>query len=306
MAIHYEEFNTTAANWVADTKAVITTSTDWTNITGDIVKATTTRGAEMVVNLGKAATTNNYATIAVWKTHNGSTGTFELTRYLHWKYQSAGTTANAVHVVVSASKEHLVIQVEGPYGTESNYDTADTGSKRTSFIMADIVPYHAADTVEAVAFFSAISTTQAATAGNQFMAVSANQADDAAWIPATLCTVQPIMSQEMGSYHAHSLQHVAKGDGKTYLFPYVIVENVDGLRGRLNNVYSAGWNKPNFSSEGPGLNENDIVTYDSADYIIKRITRGLNSSSTATYSPFGDVAASNSNAWEPLIAIKKT
>jgi hypothetical protein len=308
MAIHFEQYTTTPANWVADTKAKITTSTDWSNITGNIVKATTTRGAEMVVDLNKAAPVNNYATISVFRTHNGSSGTDEVTRYLHWKYNSSGTTSNTLHCLVSASKEHLVLQVEGPYGTESNYDNIDAGSKRSTFVIADIVPYHGGDTVATVGMWANTANSQSTVGGNHFLAVSRDQGNSESWVPASIGTVHPIMSTEQSTYAAHLFQHVAKGDGKTYLFPYVVIETADGLRGRLNNVYWAGWSKANASSgaEAPGLAEGNIVTYSSADYLIRKFTRSIPVSSSQTVGPFGGVPQSSSFEYAPLIAIKKT
>lgn len=307
MAIHFAYYDTTPANWVADTKAQITTSTDWSNITANIVKATTTRGAEMVLDLNKAAPVNNYATVAFWRTHNGSSGSDEITRYLHWKYTSGGTTSNTLHCMVSASKEHLILQVEGPYSTESNTDNTESGSKRSTLVMADIVPYHAGDTQAAIVAYANASSSQSASAGNAFVAVSRNQANTASWVPATMATVHQFQHQDQTTgTAAHMFQHVAKGDGKTYLFPYVVIENQDGLRGRLNNMYWAGYSRSAVSQEGPGLTEGSIVTYSSADYVIRKFTKALAVSSSQTYTPFGSVTASSSYTFEPQIAVKKT
>jgi hypothetical protein len=307
MAQHFAFYDTTPANWVADTKAQITTSTDWSNITANIVKATTTRGAEMVLDLNKAAPVNNYATVAFWRTHNGSSGTDEITRYLHWKYQSGGTTSNSLHCLVSASKEHLLLQVEGPYGSESNTDHVESGSKRTTLIMADIVPYHGGDTTETVAVWSNIVNTQSTSNGNQYIHVARNQADTGSWLPASLTTINTLWGQDAAQgAMPMTLQHIAKGDGKTYLFPYVVIENQDGLRGRLNNMYWAGWSRSAINGEGGGLTEGSTVTYGGSDYVIRKFFKALNISSSSSYSPFGYVPASTQYGFEPLIAVKKT
>jgi hypothetical protein len=306
MAHHFAFYDTTPANWVADTKAQITTSTDWSNITANIVKATTTRGAEMVLDLNKAAPVNNYATVAFWRTHNGSSGTDEITRYLHWKYTSGGTTSNTLHCMVSASKEHLILQVEGPYSTETNTDNVESGSKRNTLVMADIVPYHGGDTQASVFAWASNSTGSTASAGNTYGMVSRNQANSASWVTTTLCVVQTPVNHDVGLGQAHTLQHVAKGDGKTYLFPYVVVENTDGLRGRLANMFWAGWSRQAIGQEGGGLVEGSTVTYSGADYLIRKFTKALNVSSSATYTPFGSVSASAQYGYEPLIAVKKT
>lgn len=307
MAQHFAFYDTTPANWVADTKAQITTSTDWSNITANIVKATTTRGAEMVLDLNKAAPVNNYATVAFWRTHNGTTGTDEITRYLHWKYTSGGTTSNTLHCMVSASKEHLILQVEGPYSTESNTDNVESGSKRNTLVIADIVPYHGGDTQASVFAWSNISTGSSASSGNTYGMVSRNQGNTASWVPATIQSVQPLVSHDVaaGTMPA-TVQHVAKGDGKTYLFPYVVNENQDGLRGRLANMFWAGWSRQSVSQEGGGLVEGSTVTYSSADYLIRKFTKALVVSSSQTYSPFGSVTAGSPYTYEPLIAVKKT
>jgi hypothetical protein len=305
MALHYAEYTTTPANWVADTKAQIDTSTDWSNITGDIMKATTTRGAEMVINLNKAAPVNNYATVSFWETHNGGSGTNETaSRYLHWKYQSGGTTSNSLHCVVSASKEHLILLAEGPYTGESNTDTTDNGSKRNMIIMADIVPYHAGDTTPAIVAWAASSTSQSTIQANLMAMVSRNIADDTSWVPATIATVQPLQNVDVTSA-PQRMQHFAVGDGNTYLFPYVVIENQDGIRGRLNNAYYAGLSRGQNAAEGSGLSEGDIVTYGGNDFVIKRNVKGINVSSSASYSPFGSVPVSVSYGYESQIAVMK-
>lgn len=306
MALHYAEYTTTAANWVSDTKTQITTSTDWSNITGDIVKATTTRGAEMVLDLNKAAPVNNYATVAFWRNHNGSSGNDEITRYHHWKYQSGGTTSNTLHCVVSASKEHLLVMTEGPYGPESNTDHVESGSKRATLMLADIVPYHGGDSTAAVVAVAHISSSQSATTGNYFAAVSRDAPDAASWVPAQLAVVQSPFSPDMiSSLGTSTLQVTAEGDGNSYLFPFVVVETENGLRGRVNNVYWAGWSKPTSAAEGQGFTENSLVTYGGNTFRIRRCVKAISTSSSATVTPFGAVPSSLSFATEPQIAVMK-
>src|SRR3954471_9618280 len=114
MALAYSEFTTTQANLVADLKTAITSSSDWANITGNILKATTTRGAQMVVDLTDAAIALNLLTIAFYRTHDGVTGVDKITRFIYFKSGATGATTNPVYCVVSASKEHLYVSVEGP------------------------------------------------------------------------------------------------------------------------------------------------------------------------------------------------
>jgi hypothetical protein len=306
-ATYYAEYNTTPSAWVADTKAQILNQTDWSNITGNIVKATTTRGAQMVIDLNKSAPLNNYATVSFFTTHNGSTGTDEVTRYLHWKQSSGGTTSNSLHCFVSVSKEHLLIGAEGPYGVESNTDNADLGSKRSILLLADIVPYHAGDTVACVAMWGNNSTSSSQSTGNYFLAVSKDQSNTGAWVTAQGATLTGPMSADNTSNTPLQFQHRAKGDGKTYIFPLVIVEMVDGLRGRLNNLYWAGWSRSNANMTGDnagGLSEGDVVTYSSHDYVIKRVVKGSGSGST-TYFPWGGTSTAGTTN-EPQFAIQKT
>jgi len=70
MALSYVEFTTTPTNLKADLKTHIDASTDWSNITGDIMKATTTRGAELVIDLGKSAATAVRLGYSCWRAHN--------------------------------------------------------------------------------------------------------------------------------------------------------------------------------------------------------------------------------------------
>jgi hypothetical protein len=239
MATTYSNFDTTPANLVADLKAKILLSTDWANITGNIVKATTTRGAQMVVDLADSAATSVRAQLGVYRTHDGTTGVDKVVRYISWR-NAGGATSDNLHVRVSAGKEHLYIDIEGPRGGEANAVDSFNGSVRQVLFVGDIVPYFGGDTIPAVAMYAATS------AGNFLgMAwhVSRNQANNASWVVASAASLQvPTADSHNTGYAVNSLQPIAAGDGKTYMWPYVIVEQTDGIRGRLQKAFFCGFN----------------------------------------------------------------
>jgi hypothetical protein len=254
-----------------------------------LLKATTTRGAQMVVGLtdGNAAgwPSARYLGVSVFRMHDGtiSGGVDRLQRYITF---SAGTTGtnSTLHTTVSAGKEHFWLSIEGPRAGESGAQDASNGSARQSLMLCDLVPYHASDTVPAVVCAGHVGNT----ASDQTTAVyvSRDQGNTQSWVPATALTLARPNNYASTPYGTSTPQPVAKGDGKYYLWPYVIVETADGLRGRLAKVFYAGNPFVVIGSEvtvTPGTK----VTYGGEKYVVTGMLRNLGGSSSHTANGLG-------------------
>jgi hypothetical protein len=234
MATAYTETDTICSNAVTAIKAAIDASSDWTEIATDIMKCTTTRGAQMVVDLTDAAASTARMQIAFYRTHDGTTGVDKITRYLNWQ-AAAGT--NVLHYRVSAGKEHLYVDVEGPRWNETGTPDGNHGGGRQNFAMSDVVPYHAGDTTPAVAVNA--QTVDNVNAQTLWWMVSRSADNLRSWV-----TARPmILGYPNAAQSPYFYNRVNKSmiDGKDYLSPYVLFEEVDGIRGRLAKFFNAGW-----------------------------------------------------------------
>jgi hypothetical protein len=267
MATYFAEFQTSPTNLAADLRTQVLNSTDWSRPNSgtypNLVKATTTDGAQMCVQFDDAAATSSQAQFGVYRTHDGTTGVDKQTRYMRY-YRGTGNTAMNLYVTLSAGKEHLYISIEGPRPGDTYTENAAFGGYRHAFCLAAITPYHGGDTVDSVALIGSTATGSSALrmANNlKGVAVSRNQGDTSSWVTAQLLSLTQVdyMLDWGGQY-----QPLAKGDGNRYLFPYVVVENQDGIRGRLKSIFYGGLN---FSlGYTGGFSQGEVVNYSSADY----------------------------------------
>lgn len=300
MAFTYSEFTTTPSGLVAALKSAITASADWSNITGDIVKAVTTRGAQLVVNLNKSAVSSAHQPISMWRTHDGSTGVDELTPYyLKWR-SSGGATSDTLYVTVSASKEHLTIVVEGPRAGDTNATDATNGSPSMVFHIGDLVPYHAGDTIP-VACAVPWNNTSFSQAVQAFAYTSRNMGDNRSWNPAILLSVCGV---SMNTSYRGS-QPLAAGDGNIYLWPWIVVEQADGLRGRLADIFFGGFsggglsnNNPMVGALAPGME----ITYDSKTYKLFDAAKNISGTSQQYHPPWLQTSSAFSD--RALIAVR--
>jgi hypothetical protein len=259
---------------------------------GSIAKATTTRGAQMVVDFNEATPDVNNMYLAVYQAHDGTTGTGKLLRYIYIPFS---LTTNIGYYRVSAGKEHLWFDIANPRWGETGYDPS-YGPGRTFGAMCDVVPYHAGDAVPCVA---AIMHSRASnsSSGERAM-ISRNQGNTASWVPATLLTLNvatPMNGTYINSNYQNNEQRVAKGDGKTYLWPFVVVEDQDGLRGRLASFHNGGYSgygSNNVDGYQPtvGLAPNSDVSYGGTTYRLLRPVMG------SSYS-YGHAAFSSGQAY---------
>jgi hypothetical protein len=299
-AVAFTEGNSLITAVVADIKAAILTSADWSNPTGQRVLCTTTRGADMCVDLADAAATALNLQFGVYRT---SALADKIVRYISWR-GSGGATSNTVHWTVSAGKEHLYIDVEGPRPGETNAVDASRGSFKQAFFLGDVVPYITGDSVPTVVCVGQLNIGTN-TLLEQIVHVGRNQANTRSWVQAKLASVcPPIAGNVDPSVQLSTLTRLAS-DGNTYMFPYVIFEEIAGLRGRIAKCFFNGFN---FNSGYTGSYDPTVrlfskVTFNSETYIL--LTAQKTVSSTTAVMPYGAVSNSLATDWcnAPLISI---
>lgn len=316
MAFTYAEFNTTPANLVADLKAKILASSDYTNPTGNVVLATTPLGAKIAVNLSDAAPTTQVCGFAPYRTFSGVSGTDLMQgRYIWYKRNNTGsTTTNPLHVRVSAGSTLLYVDIEGPYSSEPNTDSVNYGSFRQMFAVGQITPYFTtspSDAIPSVALMGSTSyngySSNSPSVNSHLTHVSRNMADNASWVEAHLEGLG-FPNYGYGTQTAGSAfnRQATGADGNSYLSPYVISEHIAGMRGRLTDLFFAGWKNPsaiNSTDPGSGLFEGNIVTYGGNTYKVLAPFKSDLSSSVSS----GSVGACpNSNTLTSVLVAVRT
>lgn len=308
MAIAYSEFMSTPANVAADIRTKILLSTDWSRPNSgsfpNLVSCTTTNSGTMIVDVGAAALVSRTYAIPVraWRAHNGTTGTDSKDFDLHWRLSSGGASTDPLHVTVSASKDMLWIQIEGPRPSEANVEDATRGSAKTSFFMTALNPYFGGDTNPVVVAGGKIyaNTTLINRNDEPYGAVFVSQgatASTPAWAAAVLATVQP-----PPSFSSWTPQPVALLDsGNYYMFPYVVIENDAGIRGTLTDLYYAGINVSIDTSNGfdHPAPVGELVTYSSKTYKLLTSIKGDYGAGNnqIIYAPLGAFTNTNAADW---------
>lgn len=234
-----------------------------------ILKATTTRGADMIIDLLDGPPTLNYLQVGFYRAHtgafNGGTDRLGL-KYCLWRANATGTavTTMPLHVTVSATKEHLFFSIEGPRAWETGATSTQYGSLKTYIFLADLVPYHAADTIPAVVVdaFNVAGIPSNTANQNHIAWVSRNAANNASWTPGKLATLSFPVCQ---STVAVGLQRQCTIDGNRYITPYVFFDDAEGIRGRLNKIYNAGDNGPTTPADNPAP-VGESLSYDGGTY----------------------------------------
>ena len=311
MAFTYSVFDTTPANLVADLKAKILLSSDWSNPNANVLKATTPLGGQMVIDLaGSAApTTQGWVGPYFYRTYSGTTGVDPLSNYgLFWKAINSGaTTTVPLHVTVVAGNTLLWIQVEGPRAGEAFADTV-FGSMKNTVALAQITPYFAGDTNPAVAFMgnghNPIADTLAINFQGTYTRVNQNSIATQPWVTAHL----------MGLCFPQDVQQWAtvlpqRGlDGTYYLSPYVVFEHVAGIRGRLTDIYFAGQNRSDNGSDlfQQGHVPGDVLTIGGNTYTLMTTSRGTQTNTWNTGGAFGYYTNSSASDYgrSPLVAVR--
>lgn len=304
----YSEFDSTPATIVADIKAKILLSTDWSNPTGQVVQATSALGAQMVMDLNPTGATADNQRIRpkVWRAFSGGTGTDSVQRSLYWN-QSGNNSAAQLHCKVSAGNTLLYIEIEGPRPGETAVDQVTYGSLRQCLFLSQITPYLVADVTPAVFFGGSTSypfgeTPNLSGTTNYFSHVSRNQAATAAWVSARLWAPGPIHMNQAQAIHSY--QPIAS-DGSVVNFPWMVMEDAAGYRGRLTDLHYCGSNQSYgdyLANFGPGTD----LSYGGNTY---RITAPYKANGTNMQvgGSFGMPANNSSGTFfvSPLVAVRR-
>lgn len=374
MATHYAEFDSNSQSLMADIRAQILTSTDWSRLTGDTVllnlsgatvatatvlniantagsglaigsiimiddganreyrsitaitgttitvaaltfphaagapirkgnevyKATTTRGADMIIDLMDTAlaTTGFSLGAACYVTHDGNVGTGKTLRYLFWR-NNAGLQAHPLHVIVSVGKDHFFLSIEGPRVGETGAATT-FGSLRAYIFMSAIEPYDPADTPVVFAGGSPFNGPgNAYSQGDGGGNVSKSLSGASLWSPAKLQTLE---TPKIGDGTSVSVQRQREVDGAFVLGPYVVFHDDTGMRGRLTSFHYAG---PSYTDtpEAPVPPMGSKTLYQGQWYKLLPVSKG--DGSRSSWAQFGSsIHTSSVNyARTPIVAV---
>lgn len=292
MAVQFTEFVTTQANLLADIRAAILANPDWTrpNAAGkpSLYKCTTTRGADMIVDFEDSAATLLSLVMAVYTSHDGTTGVGKSQRWLYFR-GTAGVTTMPLYVVLSISKDHLFISVEGPRSTDPNTTSTTYGSVRNYFFICDLVPYHAGDTTPVVVTGGhSVAVPYASVTSNDHQVYISKSKTGIPWDQAKIATID---FPSMFTTDTIQTQRQCAYDSNYYLFPYVVVSDGDGIRGRLANIFFAGYNQTSDAPEVPTPAVQAKVSYNSQWYkLIAANKHDGTSGGNNTWGPLGATA----------------
>lgn len=267
-----------------------------------VLKSTSDRGAELIVDLeGGDATTVGKLGLAVyrqWTTGTTPSGAMDAKTYLlYWKVTATGTMTMPIHVTLSVGKNHLFIGAEGPRGHETGTQNITYGSARNYFALCDLIPYHAADAVPA-AIAVGVNTAVPSTGSNSHQVyVSRDAANTVSWTSGRLASLD---WPTLGTTDVVTLNRDCTIDGKTYLFPYVMASEREGLRGRLSSFYYCGTTAPTPLTDLPEA-VGSKVTYDGIVYKLLAVNKGDGTNNT--WGPFGTSANSGAVTRSTVVAV---
>ena len=224
-------------------------------------------GAELVVDLGVSVASTVRASIQTYRSFDTGTGIASDPlgrRHISWR-STGGAITDTLHCEISAGPGHLYISIEGPRAGETNASDAN-GSPRTPFAISEIVPYFPTGDVPVVCVVGSIST--AVTTPTYHVSISRNRADTLSWVAARLGSIQPVVNGGSAGSSGMSmgLKRRAAGDGKDYLWPYIVSELTDGLRGRLKHFHYAGPGWANTTTEEV-TSAGERYTYNAVNYV---------------------------------------
>lgn len=232
-----------------------------------ILKATTTRGAQMVIDLADTHPTLAVLGVGFYRSHTGVAGggVDRLSRYVPFRTNVTGATFTMpLHVTLSVSKEHLYFSIEGPRATEPGTSSTVYGGVKTYCFLADLVPYHAADTSPTVVAYAAVTATPSASTGaqNHLAYISRNFANSASWDTCRLASLSFVGVQSLDTV---KLTRQCSIDGNFYVFPFVVLSETEGIRGRLGGFFFGGTNAPTPTFDEP-TPVGDTITYGGQTY----------------------------------------
>jgi hypothetical protein len=155
------------------------------------------------------------------------------------------------------------------------------------FFIGDIVPYIAGDSATVV---TVSNPSNLIAWDNDTAWVSRNRANTSSWVPARIATLcMPTSGNQSPPWY--NAQRLAQGDGNTYLWPWVVIEDGAGLRGRINKCFFAGvqiqGSAPSNSSFDAPPSLYQRLIYNSENYMLIAPMRGPIVTSQVVRTPFG-------------------
>jgi hypothetical protein len=302
----YLERNVLGANLLSTLQTDILSQTDWARPNSGtfptLYKATTTRGAQMAIDINIVAADLNKMSVRCYRTHDGTTGVDTADSFIRYKRTTGGAFAtNTYHYVLSLGKEHFFLGIEGPRVGEAGPDSASAGSLRNYIFLNDIVPYIGSDTIPAVAF-GGTPTNVAPTIAVQAhqVRISRNGGDSLAWVPGHMTSdIWP----SIGVVSQMNEQRVSALDSsKVYHSPFKVWENTDGPRGRLASFFYVGHTGVD-TFEAPPPSVGQIVTISSVQYKLLQVNKS--DATEISWGSFGyaNNAAAASINFSPIIAV---
>lgn len=266
-----------------------------------VLKSTSDRGAALIVDLEAGAVSPTFTNLllSVYRQYTGTApgGQTDAKQYnLYWKI-ATGTSAMPLHVTLSAGKNHLFISIEGPRSNETSTQSATFGSGKNYFALCDLIPYHAGDAVPA-AIGIGVNTNGPSTSLNSHQVhISRDSTDTISWSPGRLGSLD---WPTVATTDVVTLNRSCTIDGNTYLFPYVVASEAEGLRGRLSSFFYAGTTGPTPVADYPEP-VGTKVSYDGIVYKMLAVNKG--DGTNPAWGPFGASANSTAITRSTVVAV---
>jgi hypothetical protein len=283
---------------VSGTWGVIYPSGNTFRTRNTVLKSTSDRGAALIVDLENGYIATNFMGIAAYRAYTGTAqgGQTDMRSYsVYWKAGS-GTATMPIHVTLSVGKNHLFFAVEGPRPSEPSTSSTTYGSLKSYFAMSDLIPYHAADTIPAVVAIGSVTYSPSVSAGGHQCQISRDSTNAYSWSSGRLGT---LAWPTMFATDYVTMPRNCTIDGNSYLFPYVLFSEMEGIRGRLSSFFYAG---------GTQLSTYDYpdpvgtkITFDGLVYKLVAVNRG--DGSFNTWGPFGSITQSTAPLRSLVVAV---
>jgi hypothetical protein len=266
-----------------------------------VLKATSDRGAALIVDLEGEALGTNVIGLATYRAFTGTVPggwTDRQGYWLYWKV-AAGTATMPLHVTLSVGKNHLFIGIEGPRPHEASTTSATYGSVKNYFAMSDLIAYHAADTVPAaIAIGQSINATSGSTQFNSHQVqISRDSQNTTSWSQGRLASLE---WPTIYSTDVVPMNRACTIDGSSYLLPYVLFSEAEGIRGRLSSFFYANSTAPSPFTDLPdpvGVR----VEYDGIIYKLLAVNKG--DGTNVAWGPFGSIANSTTVTRSVIVAV---
>lgn len=281
---------------------VITISGTWGSIyasgatfktRGTVLHSTTTEGAKLIVDLEAGNDNASYIGFNVYRDWTSGTvpgGHVDYKPYFLYYRFTAGTSTMPIHVTLSVGKDHLFVAIEGPRAGETSATSTTYGTIKNYFAVSALTPYHAEDEVPAVIAIGITnqSSTPSVNTNAHQVGVSRDAADLTSWQPGRLATLD---WPTIYTTDVVTMERDCTIDGSTYLLPYVMFSEEEGIRGRLSNFFYCGTTAPSPLTDFPEP-VGSKVNYDGITY--KLIATNKGDGSNAAWGPFGSISNSSS------------